>query len=57
MPPIKAFSEATIIKIDDIGFLLIKGKHKSINGASFCQEIRSKAFIHEIEVITEGNQK
>jgi hypothetical protein len=33
------------------------GKARRANGANFCHEVRRSALIHEIEVITDGNQK
>ena len=57
VPPTKAFKAATMISNDDTVFEPLSGKHNSINGASFCQETSSSALVHEIEVITDGNQK
>jgi len=38
-------------------FLLVKGNTSSARGASFCHVAKIKQLIHDIDVITEGNQK
>lgn len=57
VPPTNALSAATAPVKDIKVFEPVKGKQRSIKGASFCQVVSKNAFSHEIEVITEGNQK
>jgi hypothetical protein len=52
-----AFILATIMINIVVLFLLVKGNTSSAKGASFCHVARIKQFIHDIDVITEGNQK
>lgn len=56
-PPRMAFIVATIPTILVIRGFLDKGNARSIRGANFCHVDKIKAFIHEIDVITDGNQK
>lgn len=52
-----AFIAATTPIILDMKILLNNGKARSISGANFCHVDRIRAFIQEIDVITDGNQK
>lgn len=57
MPPRRAFRPATGAIIEFIFVDSNMGKARRANGASFCQVVRIRALIHEIDVITDGNQK
>lgn len=54
MPPIRALIVA--IKIRNRGYEL-RIKAKMIRGANFCQVASNIQDIHDMEVITDGNQK
>lgn len=56
-PPKIAFIAATTPIILVINVLLNDGKARSTRGASFCHVDRIRAFIQEMDVITDGNQK
>jgi hypothetical protein len=52
-----AFILATRTISTVVMFLLVRGNTRSAKGASFCHVARIKQLIHDIDIITEGNQK
>jgi hypothetical protein len=55
VPPSSAFSAA--ISIINVGAVLCMIYAMIISGANFCQVARIIQVIHDIDVITDGNQK
>jgi len=56
-PPIRAFALAvSMIKVFSVS-LVERGNISSARGPSFCHVASTRQFIHDIEDITDGNQK
>lgn len=55
-PPISEFSDEIMMKILGV-HLVVSIMDIIIKGPSFCQVDRIRQFIHEMDAMTEGNQK